>query len=72
MGSTLVNLGIKEKLPFIKDTKEVIENKIKKEIEITMRTNNNLFLVFLQGLLYVSVMSHTIQEYHIELHPLYR
>ena len=46
MGSTLVNLGIKEKLPFIKDTKEVIENKIKKEIEITMRTNNNLFLVF--------------------------
>lgn len=46
MGSNLVNLGIKEKLPFIKDTKEVIENKIKKEIEITMRTNNNLFLVF--------------------------
>ena len=39
MGSTLVNLGIKEKLPFIKDTKEVIENKIKKEI------NDSFFMV---------------------------
>lgn len=46
IGSILWNSGIDEKFPFMKLTKATMKNKSKKETEITIRDNKNLFLVF--------------------------